>query len=82
MPVAVSDAGTNGEAGTAAGEAAGDCCTTPGLKVVVMNWEGLAGLRVGADGEANWEPVSTTALNGDPGVVTGLNRGVVTGLKR
>jgi len=44
---------------------------------------GGAGLKVGADGDANRDPVSKTALNGAPaGVVTGLNRGVVTGLNR
>jgi len=44
---------------------------------------GGAGLNVGADGDANRDPVSNTALNGAPaGVVTGLNRGVVTGLNR
>jgi len=40
-------------AGTAAGEAAGDCCITPGLNVVVIIGSGLAGLSVATDGETN-----------------------------
>jgi len=52
LPEAVSDAGIK-VAGTAAGEAAGDCCITPGLNVVVIIGSGLVGLSVATDGDTN-----------------------------